>query len=529
MFYESRVAYILDINTKYTRILKDAHKNAICTQIDQEYPNNTFQENTTQFLLNLDIESLNQIRENIIRLMTNYKSIHLNHKQLNTVPLDVLTNIASYLTKAESIQLGYLSIDLYCQTTQKTFILQRRSPTDNDVVEICDSLISSIADDPTSIISYYYPLTVVVNHIDDTKMANFLQPKQHEIVFKQMLSEIQFIECPIHMFTCMPTDMLFNKNLRQVSLLTQFGCYSACDYYHRIAAKFHEYQKINEKAQIKIHELQIKYFFPKDFPILQLLSPNFKKLQLSDGIINIQTISQLKTIFHQQLQSLSLSLAHCNEWDMHEPKWKMVQRINDCPIEQLTIHQENSLQITQRQNIESLFQNGICDNLLYLCVNITFVIRMPKPMNQEYDTLMYYNHKKQRYGWLYELLDSRNNTIQCPSQLKCIVIKTCVCDFNMLMSLSEEILPMTYLINHWNGISTMEIHIKLRNFRSAKFHNSLIKTSTSETVSWDIHQQRVEVTVQHPKQIMRVCQWLEQIAFEHPKISLARKIVVFNF
>ena len=539
MSFESKVACIIHFQKKYINNLKQDERHVICRKVDTNYPNNNFRTNMCQFLINIGLMALHGLCNDVSQMAQQYPSVQLKQTKFQNIPFDIFVNIGKFLIRKDSSKLGNVCQDFYCHTRTKTFIISRRSAKDKPL-PITSNTLSVIKNDFTSSISYYYPINVQIDSIDHKTIDKFMANQQHYDILNRLLSMVQYINCPFNMLAKMPVKMLFDKNLREVELNHDSTIEMLLDNvkfydYAEIAAKWDKHRNLNKSSTISIHELRINSFYTQDYEILKIMKSSFENLYLYDGKLDAKTQSEWQMIFHTKLKSLSWNLGDSDCFDIVDqtiqsvPLWQIMKPINNCPMQELSITHENVFNLNQQQNIESLFKYGICNNLSHLIVNVSLMVRVIRPMVVKKGTLCRYNHKTQRYGWLYKLLNPNEYTIQCPSKLKTVTINTCVHTHSMLSELKYDIAEIAKWKQKPSCIHQLQIHIELIHFKGLNLTNNICDNIESKLDETHKNDAMMINNDNYFTKMTQVTEWIDNITENQKYVVRGEKTLTLNF
>lgn len=258
---------------------------------------------------------------------------------LNRLSVLSLARIGSFLTKTESLKLGYINRDLYIQTQKRSYLLKRHERyqmiiQEADVFSKLSDMINNFA------YSAPYSLTLQANSRPvSSRMHKWMMSDWFQILFKNLRT------CSVEnskFLPFVPSHWLFNRNLKNILDLTLHfdsaqhvqtdiintnvnkfiasyqdyftnGCQSNLDLIRKVDklciirsnAPSLSNLRIpgHTRPETDLTETENTYIKP----LLLSLGCNYKKLCLKQcGMIKFDNIKELESVFHEKLEELKI-------------------------------------------------------------------------------------------------------------------------------------------------------------------------------------------------------------------------------
>ena len=304
-------------------------------------------ENESQFLIktlqsickNMSIESTSIIKNKAIEIadkqyinndtnnshVTVYKYVQQQYKdQLSRLHSDIIDYLGAFLSKKQSIEIGYLNKQLYIETQKQSYLTNR---CNDPIFIIDDKRVSDLLWAHSKPFNYFFPRDLEISF---EKKNNF--PKLS--YFNQFFRRLYNLSC-INLFSLsyVPCHVLFDTRHSLCGTDDNIEKFKICGdvtqetvvHADLFCERFNKYKKgirgIDDENNKKVNKMRcIKRFevhIGATVSMKQELQNVTRKLLLTCGSISesicirngslvIETMDQLKSIFHKNLKSIFL-------------------------------------------------------------------------------------------------------------------------------------------------------------------------------------------------------------------------------
>lgn len=133
---------------------------------------------------------------------------------LSNLPSNVIDHFGKFLTKKETICLGFVNRHFYIETQKKSFLLHRNSHT-NGQLKISHSLLNSIYhNNPQNMYSFQFPTNILINCSNDLIRNGYNNIIFEKSWFKNVFSSAMYFNINMSnwkIIRFIPIDKLFSK------------------------------------------------------------------------------------------------------------------------------------------------------------------------------------------------------------------------------------------------------------------------------------------------------------------------------
>ena len=265
--------------------------------------------------------------------ITVYKHMQQQYNDpLSGLHSDIIDYLGTFLNKKESIEFGYLNKQLFIETQKQSYLLKR---CNDDAFIFTDTKISRLLQSQSNAFNYSFPnhLTLLLDNSSFiSKISNF----------NSFFRGLNTLQCnTFASLSHIPCDVLFNGNMNRDDKLQRLGLIlgffadpnGQIDAINKFCTKFDEYKDSTDMDNN--NKLRCIKKFDLDAGHLWLMRPGETKtaaqhatkqllirlcnisesVSLSTGVLVINTIEDLQTIFHARLKHLYLSSRSTIELD----------------------------------------------------------------------------------------------------------------------------------------------------------------------------------------------------------------------
>ena len=309
----------------------------------------------------LQDESIESLKQEAIKLGETQKmSVSNNHvtlhkfieqqynDKISQLPNSLIDHIGSYLNKKESIIFGMVNRQLYIESQSESYLFKR----ENDELYICNTRLDQLLSNGSNPFAYSIPGQLRLGWSDNNINRSFsnleLAKRHREWVgkskwFNSLFRRVKVFVCYGSYFSLIPIDKLFGDN-GSYSMNHDFDIYlkwhpyeeayeletKKIEYWNNLRDEidilcqnyenFTQLNKINRKINVLCvagrpdlqpianqnlrQSINLCYENTKQF--IKILNENYTKIRLSDMKLNLCSLNDIESIFHNNLTALQL-------------------------------------------------------------------------------------------------------------------------------------------------------------------------------------------------------------------------------